>query len=209
MAQASLFNDDHSYPLIIAGVDEAGRGPLAGPVVAAAVILDPEQPINGLNDSKKLTQTKRELLFTEICAKAKAFAISEASVLEIDSINILQASLLAMQRAVNQLKLQPTKILVDGTFCPEVTMLSEAIIDGDALIQEISAASILAKVYRDRLMQQLDQQHPGYGFAQHMGYSTRQHLEALRKLGASPIHRKSFAPVRTLLEDNSLFKDNR
>ena len=192
--QTNLFEE--TPQLLIAGVDEAGRGPLAGPVVAAAVILDPANPIKGLNDSKKLTKAKRELLFTEICNKAQAFAISEASVEEIDSINILQASLLAMKRAVELLTITPHKILVDGTFCPKVLMPSEAIIEGDALIQEISAASILAKVYRDRLMEQLDQVHPGYGFAKHMGYGTKQHLKALQKLGVSPIHRKTFAPVK-------------
>lgn len=195
----SFFNFDEGKNLLIAGVDEAGRGPLAGPVVAAAVILNPEHPITGLDDSKKLSAKKRENLFDEICKKAKAFAIAEASVAEIDELNILQASLLAMQRAVNQLNLQPDKILVDGTFCPKVNMLSEAIIDGDAKVQEISAASILAKVYRDRLMQKLDQEHPGYGLAQHAGYPTKLHLQALQTLGISPIHRKSFAPVRALL----------
>jgi ribonuclease HII len=184
---------------LVAGVDEAGRGPLAGPVVAAAVILDPLRPIEGLNDSKKLTADKREQLFAEICGKAKAFAISEASVLEIDTINILQASLLAMKRAVELLHIPPQKILVDGTFCPKVNMPSVAIINGDALIQEISAASILAKVHRDRLMQQLNLEHPGYNFAQHMGYSTPQHLALLKKLGPCLIHRKTFAPVRELL----------
>jgi ribonuclease HII len=185
--------------LLIAGVDEAGRGPLAGPVVAAAVILDPHNPITGLNDSKKLSAKKREFLFNEICTKALAFAISEASAAEIDQLNILQASLLAMQRAVQTLTITPDKILVDGTFCPRVTMASEAIIQGDALIPEISAASILAKVYRDRLMLQLDQQYPGYGLAQHAGYPTQMHLRALEKLGASPIHRTSFGPVKKIM----------
>lgn len=183
----------------VAGVDEAGRGPLAGPVVAAAVILDPAQPIIGLNDSKKLNAAKREALFIEICTKAKAFAIAEASVIEIDNINILQASLLAMQRAVEALSIIPDKILVDGTFCPKVNIPSTAIIDGDALIKEISAASILAKVHRDRLMQQLDREHPGYGFAQHMGYGTARHIAALQILGICAIHRKSFAPIKKLL----------
>ena len=195
--QASLvFEVDH----LIAGVDEAGRGPLAGPVVAAAVILDPHNPIEGLNDSKKLTERARNQLFDEICSKAKAFAISEASVAEIDDINILQASLLAMQRAVEALSITPHKILVDGTFCPKVSMASEAMINGDALVQEISAASILAKVYRDRLMQKLDQEHPGYGLGKHMGYPTKAHISALENLGVSPIHRKTFGPVKKLIE---------
>ena len=184
----------------IAGVDEAGRGPLAGPVVAAAVILDPLQAIKGLNDSKKLSAAKRALLFKEICAKAGAFAICEASHEEIDQINILRASLLAMQRAVNALRLQPDKILVDGTFCPDVSMPAEAIIQGDALIPAISAASILAKVYRDHLMAKFEHQYPGYGFAKHAGYPTKAHLLALQQLGASPIHRKSFGPVKKLSE---------
>ncbi len=183
----------------MAGVDEAGRGPLAGPVVAAAVILDPARPIAGLNDSKKLSAKKRELLFNEICEKAQSYAIAEASVAEIDAINILQASLLAMQRAVEKLAIQPDKILVDGTFCPKVSMDSEAIIQGDGLIPAISAASILAKVYRDRLMDQLDETYPGYGFKSHAGYGTKKHLEALKTLGVSPIHRKTFAPIKALL----------
>ncbi len=195
--QASLIFETEN---LIAGVDEAGRGPLAGPVVAAAVILDPENPITGLNDSKKLTARARDQLFDEICKKAKAFAISEASVAEIDEINILQASLLAMQRAVKMLKISPDKILVDGTFCPKVSMASEAIINGDALVQEISAASILAKVYRDRLMEKLDQEHPGYGLKKHMGYPTKAHISALESLGVSPIHRKTFGPVKKMLE---------
>ena len=185
--------------LFIAGVDEAGRGPLAGPVVAAAVILDENQPIAGLNDSKKISAKKRELLFTEICNKALAYAIGEASVTEIDTLNILQASLLAMQRAVNALPIVPHKILVDGLFCPTVAMDSEAIVQGDALIPAISAASILAKVYRDRLMDNLDITYPGYGFKNHAGYGTKQHLEALKILGITPIHRQTFSPIKALL----------
>lgn len=195
--QTDLFELKSS--LIIAGVDEAGRGPLAGPVVAAAVILDEEHPIAGLTDSKKLTAKKRESLFIEICEKAQAFAICEASVEEIDLINILQASLLAMKRAVEMLHLQPHKILVDGTFCPQVTMQKEAIIQGDLLVPAISAASILAKVHRDRLMQQFDLQYPGYGFASHAGYGTKMHMEALKLQGICPIHRKSYAPIKALL----------
>lgn len=181
---------------LIAGVDEAGRGPLAGPVVAAAVILNDARPIPGLNDSKKLSAKRREALFLEICEHAEAYAIAEASVQEIDTLNILQASLLAMQRAVEALPIPPHKILVDGTFCPKVLMASKAIIGGDALIPAISAASILAKVYRDRLMDALDQTYPEYGFAKHAGYGTKFHLAALQKHGATPIHRLSFAPLR-------------
>ena len=195
--QIDLF--DCTEAMLIAGVDEAGRGPLAGPVVAAAVILDPAKPIMGLNDSKKLSAKKRESLFSEICEHALSYAIAEASVAEIDDINILQASLLAMQRAVENLKIQPDKIMVDGTFCPKVSMHSEAIIQGDSLIPAISAASILAKVYRDRIMDQMDETHPGYGFKDHAGYGTQKHLAALKTLGASPIHRTTFAPIKALL----------
>jgi len=187
-----------SSDLCIAGVDEAGRGPLAGPVVAAAVILDPKQPIKGLHDSKQLTKAKRRLLYEEICSKARAFAIKEASQEEIDTLNILQASLLAMRRAVEALSIRPEKILVDGLFCPPVAIAAEAIIKGDALVPAISAASILAKVYRDQLMQDFDREYPGYGFGQHAGYPTKAHLQALQTLGASPIHRQSFGPVKNL-----------
>jgi len=196
--QPDLFSID-SDTVLIAGVDEAGRGPLAGPVVAAAVILDAQYPISGLTDSKKLTAKKRESLFAEICQKAKAYAIMEASVAEIDSINILQASLLAMQRAVEALQIQPAKIIVDGTFCPTVSMEAEAIIKGDLSEPAISAASILAKVHRDRLMLEFDSVYPGYGFSKHSGYGTRAHLEALSSLGVTPIHRKSYAPIKALL----------
>ena len=185
--------------LYVAGVDEAGRGPLAGPVVAAAVILDEGSPILGLTDSKKLSAKKREALFSEIISKAKAFAIAEASVEEIDTLNILQASLLAMKRAVEALPIQPHKVLVDGTFCPAVTMQKESVIQGDLLIPAISAASILAKVHRDRLMVDLDAQYPGYGFAAHAGYGTKKHMEALQSLGPCLAHRTTFAPVRNLV----------
>ncbi len=185
--------------LVIAGVDEAGRGPLAGPVVAAAVILDESRPIVGLTDSKKLTSKKREALFSEICAKAHTYAIAEATVAEIDTINILQASLLAMKRAVEALNLKPHKILVDGTFCPAVSMAKEAIVQGDLLVPVISAASILAKVHRDRLMLALDEQYPGYGFANHAGYGTKMHMDALKNLGPCPAHRTTFGPVKKLL----------
>ena len=186
-------------PGLIAGVDEAGRGPLAGPVVAAAVILDELQPIEGLADSKVLSEAKRERLYDEIRAKALCCAIGEASVEEIDSINILQATMLAMRRAVEGLRLKPAKVLVDGNRLPVLRIPAEAIVKGDALVQCISAASILAKVHRDRLCLQLDALHPGYGFAGHKGYGTAEHLAALKVHGACAAHRRSFAPVREAL----------
>jgi ribonuclease HII len=185
---------------LIAGVDEAGRGPLAGPVAAAAVILDPERPIAGLADSKRLTPLQREALNPEIRAKALAFAVAFASVEEIDRINILQASLLAMQRAVENLGVTPQRVLVDGNRCPRLACEVEAIVRGDCSVPAISAASILAKVARDREMLVLDGAHPGYGFARHKGYPTREHLAALRELGPCVLHRRSFRPVRLLLE---------
>ena len=190
---------DWDVPGLVAGVDEAGRGPLAGPVVAAAVILDPDQPIDGLADSKVLTPARRERLFDEIRAKALCCAIGEAGVDEIDAINILQATLLAMRRAVEGLRLKPAKVLVDGNRLPVLKVPCEAIVKGDALVQAISAASILAKVHRDRLCLQLDALHPGYGFAVHKGYATADHLQALRQHGACRAHRRSFAPVREAL----------
>jgi ribonuclease HII len=183
-------------PGLVAGVDEAGRGPLAGPVVAAAVILDELHPIAGLDDSKKLTAKRREKLFDEIMAKALCVSIAEASVEEIDRINILQATMLAMQRAVLGLRLPPSKVLIDGNRVPVLPMLSEAIVGGDAKVKAISAASILAKVTRDRWCEQIDVAHPEYGFAKHKGYGTAQHMAALQKHGATPLHRTSFAPVR-------------
>lgn len=186
--------------LRIAGVDEVGRGPLAGPVVAAAVILDPARPIAGLADSKKLTEKRRELLSKEIRESALAWSLGRAEVEEIDSINILQASLLAMQRAVEGLGVSPHKALVDGNKLPRLDCPAEAIIGGDSTVAQISAASILAKVARDREMVELDATHPGYGLAKHKGYPTKQHLEALSSLGVSPIHRRSFGPVRRILE---------
>ncbi len=180
----------------ICGIDEAGRGPLAGPVVAAAVILDPVRRINGLRDSKVLSPARREQLAERIRARAIAFAVAEASVDEIDSINILQASLLAMRRAVDALKVLPEFALVDGNQMPRLAMPGRAIISGDALEPAISAASILAKTARDAMMRTYDAQHPGYGFAQHMGYATPEHLECLQRLGPCPLHRRSFAPVR-------------
>ena len=184
---------------LIAGVDEAGRGPLMGPVVAAAVILDELSPIKGLADSKKLTAIKREKLYDEIRAKALCFSIALATVEEIDTLNILQATMLAMQRAVEGLRLKPHKVLVDGNRLPVLTMLSEAVVKGDALVPAISAASILAKVHRDRWCAEFDLQYPHYGFAGHKGYGTVAHLAALREYGACPQHRRSFAPVAEVL----------
>ncbi|WP_416221328.1 ribonuclease HII [Rhodoferax sp.] len=183
----------------MAGVDEAGRGPLAGPVVAAAVILDDLRPIAGLNDSKKLTAARREKLFDEIRAKALCCSIAQASVEEIDEINILQATLLAMRRAVEGLRLKPAKVLVDGNRLPVLDVLAEAIVKGDATVPAISAASILAKVTRDRWCAELDAQYPQYGFAAHKGYGTAVHLAALEAHGACPAHRKTFAPVTLVL----------
>jgi len=184
---------------LIAGVDEAGRGPLAGPVMAAAVILDDLQSIKGLADSKQLSALKRERLFDEIRAKALCFAVAQASVEEIDSLNILQATLLAMRRAVHGLRLVPKMVLVDGNRLPVLPMRCEAILKGDSLIAAISAASILAKVTRDRWCEEMEEHYPAYGFAKHKGYGTAQHLAALQAHGASPLHRTSFAPVRTVL----------
>jgi ribonuclease HII len=182
-------------PGLMAGVDEAGRGPLAGPVVAAAVILDDLHPIAGLNDSKKLTAKRREKLFDEIKAKALCFSIAEATVQEIDEINILQATLLAMKRAVEGLRLKPVKVLVDGNRLPAIDIRAEAIVQGDALVPAISAASILAKVHRDRLCDQMHAQYPQYGFDQHKGYGTAVHLAALQAHGPAECHRLTFAPV--------------
>jgi ribonuclease HII len=187
---------------LMAGVDEAGRGPLAGPVVAAAVILDELNPILGLADSKVLTEKKRERLFDEIRAKALCCCIAEASVEEIDRLNILQATMLAMRRAVEGLRLKPSKVLVDGNRLPVLKMPAEAIIKGDATVQAISAASILAKVTRDRQCLAMHALHPEYGFAGHKGYPTADHLAALREHGVSAWHRRSFAPVRQLLESS-------
>ena len=191
-------------PGLVAGVDEAGRGPLAGPVVAAAVILDDLQPIKGLADSKVLTAKARERLYDEIRAKALCCSIAEASVEEIDQINILQATMLAMRRAVEGLRLKPTKVLVDGNRLPVLKITAEAIVKGDATVAAISAASILAKVHRDRLCLQLHELHPQYGFDEHKGYGTREHLAALRVHGACAVHRRSFAPVREALENVQL-----
>lgn len=181
---------------LIAGVDEAGRGPLAGPVVAAAVILDDLYPIAGLQDSKVLSPGRREVLFDEIRAKALCCCIAEASVEEIDRLNILQATMLAMKRAVEGLRLIPAKVLVDGNRLPMLKMPAEALVKGDARVPAISAASILAKVHRDRLCQGMHQQYPQYGFDGHKGYPTAAHLTALQTHGAAPVHRRSFGPVR-------------
>ncbi|WP_444921556.1 ribonuclease HII [Microbulbifer sp. CnH-101-G] len=186
---------------LLAGVDEVGRGPLAGDVVAAAVILDPAKPIIGLADSKKLSEKKRELLFDEICERALSFAIARATVEEIDQINILQASLLAMHRAVKQLSLQPEFVLVDGNKKPDWPYPCDTVVKGDARVAAIAAASILAKVARDREMVELDSKYPGYGLAGHKGYPTKAHMQALQELGPSPVHRVSFAPVKKLLVD--------
>jgi ribonuclease HII len=187
-------------PGLMAGVDEAGRGPLAGPVVAAAVMLDDANPIPGLADSKVLTEKKRERLFDEIRAKALCCCIAEASVEEIDRLNILQATLLAMRRAVEGLRLKPAKVLVDGNRLPVLKVPAEAIVKGDSKVQAISAASILAKVHRDRQCLLMHAQHPEYGFAAHKGYPTVEHLAALQRHGVTAWHRRTFAPVRLVLE---------
>ena len=187
------------FPGLVAGVDEAGRGPLAGPVVAAAVILDDLNPIAGLADSKKLTAARREWLFDEIRSKALCCSIAEASVEEIERLNILQATMLAMRRAVEGLRLKPRKVLVDGNRLPVLSMMAEAIVQGDALVPAISAASILAKVHRDRWCAEIDLAYPQYGFAKHKGYGTAQHLAALQAHGACPQHRKTFRPVAEVM----------
>jgi len=187
--------------LIYCGVDEAGAGPLCGDVVAAAVILDPDNMVEGLTDSKKLSEKKRERLYDEIREKALDYCIASASVEEIDTINILNARMLAMSRAVAGLSIPCDHALIDGNRLPELEMPADAIIKGDLLVACISAASVLAKVYRDRDMLRLDEAYPGYGFAKHKGYGTKAHLEALRELGPCPVHRRSYAPVKALLND--------
>jgi ribonuclease HII len=187
--------------VLVCGVDEAGRGPLAGPVYAACVILREDDPIEGLADSKALSAARREELAAAIRSRAAAWAIASATVEEIDRINILRASLLAMRRAVEQLLLQPHEVVVDGLHCPELRYPVKAIVDGDSLVAEISAASILAKTARDALMRELHELYPHYGFSRHKGYSTPEHLEALQRHGVCPIHRRSFAPVRSLCLD--------
>jgi len=185
---------------LVAGVDEVGRGPLCGAVVTAAVILDPARPILGLNDSKKLTEAKREALFDEICEKALSFCIASAEVEEIDRLNILQATMLAMQRAVQGLHITPKLALIDGNRCPKLAVPASPVIKGDSQVPAIAAASILAKVTRDREMSAFELIYPGYGMGGHKGYPTPVHLEALARLGPTPIHRRSFAPVRAALE---------
>ena len=184
----------------VAGVDEAGRGPLAGPVVAAAVILDPDRPVSGLRDSKQLSPSRRETLYEEITGKALAWAVGRAEAGEIDRINILQATLLAMQRAVDALQPAAEQVLIDGNRCPQLSIPAQAIIKGDSKVAAISAASIIAKVTRDREMVELDLQYPGYGLAQHKGYPSKAHMEALEVMGLTPQHRRSYAPVRRIAE---------
>ncbi|MGH8449258.1 ribonuclease HII [Pseudomonas sp.] len=185
---------------LVAGVDEVGRGPLCGAVVTAAVILDPSRPILGLNDSKKLTEARREKLFDEICEKALSWHIARAEVEEIDELNILHATMLAMQRAVEGLHITPKMAMIDGNRCPKLTMPAEAVVKGDSKVPAIAAASILAKVSRDREMAAFELIYPGYGIGGHKGYPTPVHLEALARLGPTPIHRRSFAPVRLAYE---------
>jgi len=189
---------------LLAGVDEVGRGPLAGDVVTAAVILDPGQPIQGLADSKKLSESRREQLAEEIREKALCWHIARALVSEIDTYNILQATMMAMSRAVDGLAIKPEYVAVDGNRMPRWQYVGETVIKGDALVPAISAASIIAKVCRDAEMRQFDEQYPGYDFAAHKGYGTRRHREAIEELGPSPIHRRSFEPVRSMLEAGQL-----
>ncbi|MBW0235287.1 MULTISPECIES: ribonuclease HII [Pseudomonas] len=185
---------------LVAGVDEVGRGPLCGAVVTAAVILDPNRPIAGLNDSKKLTEARRERLYDEICEKALSWCIARAEVEEIDELNILHATMLAMQRAVEGLSITPKLAMIDGNRCPQLSMPAEAVVKGDSKVPAIAAASILAKVSRDREMAAFEVQYPGYGIGGHKGYPTPVHLEALDRLGPTPIHRRSFGPVRRAYE---------
>lgn len=189
---------------LVAGVDEVGRGPLCGAVVTAAVILDPNRPILGLNDSKKLTEARREKLFDEICEKALSFHIARAEVEEIDELNILHATMLAMQRAVEGLHVVPKLALIDGNRCPRLSVPSAPVVKGDSQVPAIAAASILAKVTRDREMAAFELIYPGYGIGGHKGYPTPVHLEALARLGPTPIHRRSFAPVRAALDARAL-----
>lgn len=193
---------------MICGVDEAGRGPLCGSVVAAAVILDPEQPVPGLADSKKLSEKQRERLAPLIRQRALAWAVGEASVAEIDHLNILHATMLAMKRAVEGLGIVPHEVLVDGNRCPDLALPTRAIVKGDSLEAAISAASILAKTVRDEQMRELDRRYPQYGFATHKGYPTAAHLAALKRFGASEVHRRSFAPVRAILLNPPLWPED-
>ena len=202
MKTEPVWREPTGLPSPRAGADEAGRGCLAGDVIAAAVILDAEAPIQGLNDSKKLTPAQREACFERIVENCLSFAVGRASAAEIDRLNILQASLLAMRRAVEQLPVQPRFVYVDGNFCPDWQYASRAVIGGDGRIPAIAAASILAKVTRDREMAALDREYPGYGFARHKGYPTRDHLQALARFGPSPIHRRTFGPVADCLNSS-------
>jgi len=198
--QSKLFGKKMVNQFLIAGVDEVGRGPLAGAVVAAAVILDENHPITGLADSKLLSEKRREILAEQIRQYALAWAIGRAEVEEIDNLNIFHASLLAMQRAVEGLTIAPNEVWIDGKFAPKINYITQTFVKGDKFKPVISAASIIAKVYRDHEMLLLDQRYPGYGFAQHKGYPTRAHREALQRLGACPIHRRSFAPVKAVIQ---------
>lgn len=203
MSSLAVIREHEALPMPqgrVAGVDEAGRGPLAGPVVAAAVILDDNNPVEGLRDSKRLTAARRDRLFDEIREKALAWSVASASVAEIDTINILQATLVAMQRAVDGLLPMAEFVFIDGNRCPALACPTQAVIKGDDRVAAISAASIIAKVTRDREMQSLDEQYPGYGLAQHKGYPSKAHLAALESLGITDIHRRSYAPVRKILE---------
>ncbi len=190
---------------LLAGVDEVGRGPLVGAVVTAAVILDPERPIAGLADSKKLTEKRRAKLFDEIIEKSAAWSLGRCEPEEIDRLNIYQATMLAMQRAVDDLAIAPEYVLVDGNRCPKWKWPSEPVVKGDGRVEAISAASIIAKVTRDREMDELEEKYPGFGFAKHKGYPTPVHLEALMRLGATPEHRRSFRPVQQAIETVGLF----
>ena len=202
ISNGALYRHENSIAKLVAGVDEAGRGPLAGSVVAAAVILDPSRTIAGLTDSKKLSATRRAGLECEIKEKSLAWSVAEASSLEVDELNILQASLLAMRRAIVDLAMRPAQVLVDGNRLPELEGYAmRAIVRGDLSESCISAASILAKEHRDRQMIELDQRYPDYGFAQHKGYPTAMHRERLRRHGVTPAHRRSFGPVRDLLDE--------
>ncbi len=202
-----LFNDQMLVDSadLIAGVDEAGRGPLAGPVVAAAVILDPDQPIEGLRDSKKLTARVRERLAEEIKRKALAWSVAHATVEEIDALNILEATMLAMKRAIVGLSIEPNLILVDGNRIPRMNRRINAVVKGDDKVPAISAASILAKTTRDSAMMELDERYPQYGFAAHKGYGVKRHIEAIRRYGVLPVHRRTFSPVREILEAEDSF----
>ncbi|MBY0574947.1 MAG: ribonuclease HII [Undibacterium sp.] len=199
-----LFSLDDYEGEIICGVDEAGRGPLAGPVMAAAVILDPANPIQGLRDSKKLSEAQRDALAIEIKTHALAWAVAESSEKEIDDLNILQATMLAMRRAVEALKVTPSLALIDGNRCPVMAVRSEAIVKGDDKVQAISAASILAKTARDQALAKLHIEYPEYAFDQHKGYPTVLHLARLKEFGVTPVHRKSYAPVKALLNGDVL-----